>query len=530
LATEPSAQRAYRAACPNCGAPVEFRSAASAFAVCSFCKSQIVRDGESLRKIGQSAELFDDHSPLQLGASGRAQGSAFTLVGRLQYRYPQGTWNEWHALFDNGRSAWLSEDNGRYVLAFDVPLSGYVPPSEALRPGASLSVDGQPWSVASVTAARLIAAQGELPFTPRLERGFVVADLRNAADEVGTLDYSDPAAPKWSIGRSVAISELGMAGLKETAEKTFSGRALACPSCGNSIEVKLESTQSVVCGQCHAVIDLSAGLGGELKHFKQEDGDLEPQIPLGSTGHLALGGKRALPWQVVGYMERCDIPAPDSDDEQTFWREYLLYHRSEGFAFLVDAQDGWSWAVPITGAPEKTGEIVRWKGDGYKRMYAYEAQTTWALGEFYWKVAKDDKTSHIDYQGMGSARQKRLNREESKTEGVAEVVWSAGETIEADAVRKAFRLADDKLAALQRDTGPVSGLKKSITQNAVFWIVLIVILIILVRCDSEPDCDSVRASYGAASVEYQRCIANRGSGTRSSGGSFGGYSSGGGHK
>ncbi len=94
MATEQSPQRGYKAACPNCGAPVEFRSAASAFAVCSFCRSSIVRDGEALRRIGQSAELFDDHSPLQLGAAGRHQGAAFVLVGRLQYRYAEGTWNE----------------------------------------------------------------------------------------------------------------------------------------------------------------------------------------------------------------------------------------------------------------------------------------------------------------------------------------------------------------------------------------------------------------------------------------------------
>ncbi|HEY2929077.1 MAG TPA: DUF4178 domain-containing protein, partial [Albitalea sp.] len=84
MATESSPQRAYRAACPNCGAPVEFRSSASAFAVCSFCRSTIVREGDALRRIGESAELFDDHSPLQLGAAGRYQGAAFTLVGRLQ--------------------------------------------------------------------------------------------------------------------------------------------------------------------------------------------------------------------------------------------------------------------------------------------------------------------------------------------------------------------------------------------------------------------------------------------------------------
>ena len=78
------APRAYRAACPNCGAPVEFASAASASAVCGYCQSTLVREGEALRRIGVSGELFDDHSPLQLGASGRWQGVAFTLVGRLR--------------------------------------------------------------------------------------------------------------------------------------------------------------------------------------------------------------------------------------------------------------------------------------------------------------------------------------------------------------------------------------------------------------------------------------------------------------
>ena len=126
MATTP--QRAYRAACPNCGAPVEFASAASASAVCSFCRSTLVRDGDALRRIGVSAELFDDHSPLQLGAAGRYQGAAFTLVGRLQYGYADGTWNEWHAVFDSGKSGWLSEDNGAYVFAFDAPLQGAAPP------------------------------------------------------------------------------------------------------------------------------------------------------------------------------------------------------------------------------------------------------------------------------------------------------------------------------------------------------------------------------------------------------------------
>jgi ribosomal protein L37AE/L43A len=540
LATEPSPQRAYRAACPNCGAPVEFRSAASAFAVCSFCKSTVVREGDALRKIGESADLFDDHSPLQLGASGKYQGAAFTLVGRLQYKYAEGTWNEWHALFDGGggaqKSGWLSEDNGRYVIAFDAPLEGGAPAATSLRAGAQVLVAGQAWSVASVSAAKLIAAQGELPHPPNLARGFVVSDLRNARGEVGTLDYSDSSAPRWAIGRSVAISELAMTGLAEAAEKTLKARSVECPSCGTALEIKLSTTQSVVCHQCHAVVDVSQGVGGDLQHYAQSVG-AEPLIPLGSTGTLALGGKEALPWQVVGYAERCEVAS--GDDEQTFWREYLLYHRTQGFAFLVDAQDGWSWAVPITGVPEKFGDSVKYGGALYRKLYDYVGQVTYVLGEFYWQLTKDQRTSNTDYQGTGAASAKRLNREQTGSgrpgDAQQEVVWSGGETLSADVLLKAFKLAPDKSAALQRDALPTSLNAASLLAKIFFWGFILVVVLMLFRCGSggsTSDCNDARATFGEASAEYQNCLnsSRSGGGYRSGGGSFGGFSSGGGHK
>jgi len=575
LATVPSAQRVYRAACPNCGAPVEFRSAASAFAVCSFCQSTVVREGGALRKIGQSAELFDDHSPLQLGAAGAYQGAAFTLVGRLQYRYRDGTWNEWHALFDSGdggqKSGWLSEDNGRYVIAFEAPLDGAVPSAASLKAGAPVVVDRQPWTVASVSAAKLIAAQGELPYKPNLERGFVVCDLRSTRDEVGTLDYSDPAAPRWAIGRSVAISELAMTGLAEAAEKTLKGRSVECPNCGASLEVKLATTRSIVCHQCHSVVDLvgkdGQGVGGDLQHYAQVNG-MEPLIPLGSVGTLALG-KAALPWQVVGYAERCEVPesaprpaepaAPrggmskvaephllmsaddENADEQTFWREYLLYHRTEGFAFIVDAQDGWSWTVPLTGVPSGSGQVVKYGEAVYRKLYDYTGMVTYVLGEFYWQVTQNQRSFNTDYQGTGSAAAKRLNREQTGSgrgdETQQEVVWSGGETLSADAVMKAFRLAPDKGAALQRDALPTSFNGASLLAKIFLGVLILIVVLMLFRCGSggggSRDCNAARDTFGAASSEYQNCLnSNRSGGGYygGTGGSFGGFSSGGGHK
>ncbi len=555
MATGPTPQRAWRSACPNCGAPVEFASAASASAVCSFCRSALLRDGDALKRIGQSAELFDDHSPLQLGVAGRWQGSAFTLVGRLQYGYEGGTWNEWHAFFDSGKSGWLSEDNGRYVVAFDTPLQGDAPAANELHAGERRLVGGQAWNVASITRAKLLAAQGELPFAPRVDGSeFTVADLRNERDEVGTLDYSEavdtrpgdskaadrnaddrrPAAgsaPRvhWSVGRSVALAELALSGLKEASEKTLGSRSVACPSCGASLEPKLASTQSIVCAQCKAVVNLSQGPGAELEHFAQTVGAEAhtPLIPLGRTGSLALGGPPQ-PWQVVGYLERHDIPET-ADDETTFWREYLLYNRGEGFVFLVDSIEGWSWAAPVTGAPQMRGNAATWQGDSYRQRYRYGAKVVYVLGEFYWRVRRDETATVTDYAGAAG---KTLSREQSANE----VTWSAGATLNAALVADAFGIEPSKRAAFERDVAPTAhslgSLGGGFAKGLVILVVLMLVLGLFTMCSGGRDCNEVRATFGQASSEYQQCLRNRASGGFRSGGggSFGGYSSGGGHK
>jgi hypothetical protein len=318
-----------------------------------------------------------------------------------------------------------------------------------------------------------------------------------------------------------------MSGLAEGVEKTLSGRALQCPSCGAALEVKLASTQSVVCFQCRHVVDVSQGVGGELAHFAQDPGDA-PQIPLGSVGTLVLTRGKPLPWQVVGYVERAEV-AESEEDESSSWREYLLYHREEGFAFLVDAEDGWSWSAPITGAPQPAGDGVKLDGVTYRKLYDYTGQVTYVLGEFYWQLKRRERTFNTDYTGTGSDRQKRLNRERTGTGDTQEIVWSAGETISADAVAQAFRLGKDKLAALQRDAGPTSAQFSTLTKVLIV-LALVVVMLMIVRCSRDDDarCDQVRNTFGASSLEYQNCLSSGGG--RGRGGSFGGFSSGGGHK
>ncbi|HNJ83794.1 MAG TPA: DUF4178 domain-containing protein, partial [Piscinibacter sp.] len=91
--------------------------------------------------------------------------------------------------------------------------------------------------------------------------------------------------------------------------------------------------------------------------------------------------------------------------------------------------------------------------------------------------------------------------------------------------------APEKSAALQRDALPSSGNAASLLAKVFFWGFVVVVLLMMFRCDGDErrDCDQVRATYGEASAEYQNCLRSARSGSgRSSGGSWGGWSSGGG--
>ena len=98
---------------------------------------------------------------------------------------------------------------------------------------------------------------------------------------------------------------------------------------------------------------------------------------------------------------------------------------------------------------------------------------------------------------------------------------------------QACDMADDRpaaRAALQRDVAPALGSGAGMAKVVFIVFALMVLAVVLSTCGGK-DCDDVRRTFGAASTEYQQCERSAGSGYRGSGGgSYGGWSSGGGHK
>jgi hypothetical protein len=200
--------------CPSCGAPVVFQSAASILAVCEYCQSTLVRHDLNLENVGKMAELQADGSPLQLRAEGRYQRASFRVVGRIQLRYKQGLWNEWHLLFDDQRSGWLGESMGTYAVSFLTEVREKVPRFEDLRPGQQVVLKGQSYEVTSIEEAFCVGGEGELPFQIGPGYASPAVDLTGPGNGFATLDYSEEQ-PLVFMGEYVEFEELHLSGLRE---------------------------------------------------------------------------------------------------------------------------------------------------------------------------------------------------------------------------------------------------------------------------------------------------------------------------
>lgn len=201
--------------CPSCGAGFRFKARASVFGVCGFCSSMVLRTGVNLENLGQMAMLPPDLSPLQLGTRGRYEKRGFELVGRLRIGWQDGYWNEWFALFDDGREGWLGEAQGFLMMSFGVPDPGLLPVQADLEAGKILHLlGGRPFEVSDIKEATCIGSEGELPFRGAKGRKSTSVDLNGRESGFACLDYSEDGTRLY-LGKYVEFDELSLTQLRQ---------------------------------------------------------------------------------------------------------------------------------------------------------------------------------------------------------------------------------------------------------------------------------------------------------------------------
>jgi hypothetical protein len=200
--------------CPNCGAPVEYLWSAAVQTTCPFCKSILVRRDVNVEKVGEVGDLPLDSSPIQIGTEGMFEKKSFTVVGRIMYEYERGGWNEWHIVFNDGTSGWLSDAQAEYAVSFLCPAPGPLPPADQLQPGQTFNWLNHAYAVTVVTYANYRGVEGELPFEYWNKELVGFADLLTTDAHFATIDYSE-AQPLLFLGQAIDFLDLRFKNLRE---------------------------------------------------------------------------------------------------------------------------------------------------------------------------------------------------------------------------------------------------------------------------------------------------------------------------
>ncbi len=457
---------AQSAACPSCGAPVVFKSAASIFAVCEYCQSTLVRHDQALEDIGKMAALAEDRSPLQLGSEGSWQGLHFALIGRIQLKYSQGLWNEWHLLFDDQRTGWLSEASGEYVVSFLHQVREPLPKFAELQVGQRFTLASRAWTVTDIEDAECVAGQGELPFKVGAGYQAPVVDLR-CGDNFATLDYSEEP-PLLFIGGPVEFKSLKMGNLRQglpIPEHTVAAQVFRCPSCGSPMQARSKEILAVGCASCGAVVD-TADTNYQLlsKALGPRDEKFVPRLPVGSRG--SLEGK---PVEVIGFLvKECKV-----DGVAYAWREYLLAAGNATYRWLTEYDGHWNVADVLSKHPAGGGDqaAVSYEGTAYKHFATSKAEVVQVEGEFNWRVKRGETSAIADFV----APPLLLSRDRSDKE----MSWSLCRYVEPQVIREAFKLPD----ALQQPVGvyanqpnPWEGTHRTVCRA--FWLAALAALLV----------------------------------------------------
>lgn len=214
------------------------------------------------------------------------------------------------------------------------------------------------------------------------------------------------------------IAELGIEAPPPPRPPTAAIKALSCPSCGGTINLKAAGyTVTVACQYCGSILDVANPEVRLITEYHQAAADL--QIPLGTRGTL-----RGVEWEAIGYMRRSeygDYP----------WEEYLLFNPYEGYRWLVTNGRGWSLAEQLTRAPDWGYGGPRLDGHDYVPFFADgQAQVDYVVGEFYWRVQVGEEVGTDDYVRPGFMLSREVNNQE--------VSWSLSELLSGDEIRRAF--------------------------------------------------------------------------------------------
>lgn len=358
-------------ACDSCNTTLTFLSKDTQWIACGACGTVHYRyDGvapakKPVRSIGSNNDI------IQQGTTGHWQHKGFQVLGRVRYMFGDGVINFWTVMMEDGTVQYLSEGYGLYAMLVpmspvpDIDLKIFREAGEWTEPE-----KGQKLVLESIARCTTYEVAGEAwdAWGAFFDRKPVFYDFGGVNGGYITLGQVDTIVKAFEV-HACSFTQLQLQQLNEMAVP----EDIVCTRCKKKHElISYPYAQSYAC-QCGAKLELDKD--GEFR----KDGSfntVKALIPLGTIGTV-----KGIVYTVIGFAVKVD-----NTEYKSKWREYVLYNRAEGYAWLSEYDGHWIYSREKEVAPVIANQLelkeFNYKGKTFRLYGRYGYRITAAEGEF----------------------------------------------------------------------------------------------------------------------------------------------------
>lgn len=388
--------------CSTCKAPITFRAADSHLLVCKSCGAVNSRQGREEVVSKPVPVIIVQNDLIRPGTAGKWCGKHFEVLGRMRFWFTESVVNFWTIQME-GSVHYLAESYGQYAI-----LTRHEP---------AIVVGLKKFTKAGFRTHLTGGLKATLECIDRTVRYEIEGEVWDAFETSTPMFYDFAQEDGTYI--TIASTATGMVAF-DVFDCTFSSLALTnlsdkpvepklvlCPDCHTDIPVKtFPYAQSCTCA-CGARMVLEHTITF-IKKGKDSRNDNQLALPLGGVGTI-----KSIRYEVIGY-------AVKRDDHESEWREYVLYNREEGYAFLNEYEGHWIYSREASRAPVLVGYLdytqFKYEGQRFELYNKYGSKLIDTAGEFpgrafgatrtrVWEyispplmwVAEQDNRERIDY-------------------------------------------------------------------------------------------------------------------------------------
>jgi hypothetical protein len=375
--------------CPACSAAVTYRSAETRIKVC-VCGQVLNRSDNDDLAVKPAYTIADHNDWIRVGTRGAFGDRKFEVLGRFRVWLEESVYNYWTILFDDSTTATLAEGYGMYAIlqriTLDTPTTVW--DIDHLGPTDYLNILGEEvWFRHGKDSVWKYELEGEVSM-PECTDQFRIFDLYARGDQhMEIIEFVHDTLTPYSV-TYMPCNDLR---LENTNDSPAPPKEVECTQCHKPMQVRtFPYAQSCSCPGCGARLVFKSSAAGFRASGKDKENTDELNIPLGATGTL-----KGITYEVIGYALK-----EENTRDGARWKEYVLYNRAEGYAFLSEYAGSWTYTREYGNSPVTSHEnpdSIFYKGEEFDLYNSYTIRLIDTAGEFPFNIYDDQNIVSAEY-------------------------------------------------------------------------------------------------------------------------------------